>query len=318
MPPHHTPNRHPRNPRQPRQPRRESGSCALTALPSRALQGRIPTPAPHAAAFTLIEMLVTVGIIVVLMSIGLVVGSRMQANARLTEARTLLLKVQTVADEYHDATADRRGRGVRINHSAQTAHGMNVSAPIDWSPQLLKIIQPRPTDQEKGRLDTDDDDDAATKYRAVERFVWAVWQLPRARDLLTASVSAKHLRDTDGNGFPEIIDPWDKPLFYAAFVDHDDNITFDDFLPQRKGWKLDEPSGYDYRAAPDDVARWRPFFVSAGPSGRFGDDQADFTPYDAAKNDADRNGIDDRADNLFSHDLERTADEQADDDALND
>lgn len=258
-------------------------------------------------------MLVTVSIIVVLMSIGLVVGSRMQANARLTEARSLLLKVQTVADEYEAATADRRGYGLKINHSAQDAHGMSASAPIDWSEDILKTVQSSTTSEDKGKLDTDDDDDAVTKYRSIERFVWAVFQMPRTRDLLMASIGGKYLRDTDDNGFYEIVDPWDKPLFYAAFVDHDDNITFDDFLPQRKSWTT---TG-DYRASPQDIARWQPFFVSAGPSGQFGDEQRDFTPHDSASNDANRDGVDDRADNLYSHDLERTADEQADEDATN-
>jgi prepilin-type N-terminal cleavage/methylation domain-containing protein len=278
------PARHPRKPRQPRQTRK--WDRLAPTRPGRALHGRSPAPAPHTAAFTLIEVLVTVSIIVVLMSLGLVVGARMQANARLTEARTLLLRVQTVADEYEAATADRMGRGLKINHSAQDAHGMGHPAPIDWKDSGVV----------PSALRNDPANPAAAARVTSQRFVWAVSRIPQTRELLLASVGRKHLRVWTDPSNPDvkleyIADPWDTPLFYAAFVDHDDNIEFDDFLPQRKAWTT---TG-DYRATPADIARWRPFFVSAGPS-------EDFTNL---------------ADNIYSYDLERTADEQADEDATN-
>lgn len=297
---------------------------------------------PGHPGFTLIEILVTVSIILILVSIGVVAGTRMQANARLTEAKALMLKLNALAEEYASATADHRGTGLTINHSAKpavTLTGTTVSAPIDWDGERpcveLDVSAAGGYSQNTGELDgeymsngkgnledqpgflSNPTTSARERHSSIERFVWALSQMAATRDMLHRSVGVKYLRDTDKDCFPEIIDPWGRPVFYAAFVDHDDNIKMDDFLPQRKTWTAaDLGPGGEYAARPGDISRWRPFFASSGPDMRWGDSQIEFEPHKAAKNDANLDGFDDRSDNLYSYDLDRSASEDAEFDAL--
>lgn len=306
---------------------------------------------PSTAGFTLVEILVTVSIILILVSIGVVAGTRMQANARMTEAKALMLKLDNLAEAYTSATADNRGMGTKINHSAQNAakweeEGFNEgrSKPIDWFPDrpCTELEASGSTlSRETGSLALDPSlqgnlykedraydlqsatEDADTRHSTIERFVWTLSQMTRTRELLLQSVGHKYLKDLDKDCFHEIVDPWGRPVYYAAFVDYQDNIEMDDFLAERRAWRWGDDAEHDYEARPSDIAKWQPFFVSAGPDGKFGSEfggtVADaFEAQNVNRNDANLDGEDDRADNLYSYDLDRHADEVAEFEALED
>ena len=104
---------------------------------------------------------------------------------------------------------------------------------------------------------------------SIERLVCALLEVEQSKKILQ-SLARDALRDTDGDGFLEVVDDWGNKLVYDTHVSHSDADKSDDYLPERNG--------------PD------PFVVSAGYDQDFGN---------AKTNPKDR--IED--DNLYSFNL---------------
>ncbi len=88
------------------------------------------------------------------------------------------------------------------------------------------------------------------------------------------SIPPSNIGDTDGDGVPEILDGWGRPLGFirwpVGFIDPDSDVTStDEFDPYRADFgNLVNPPGVPAgRARPFSV---RPLVISAGPDGEFG------------------------------------------------
>jgi hypothetical protein len=91
-----------------------------------------------------------------------------------------------------------------------------------------------------------------TGHAYIERYVWSLKRMKDGRKLLM-NAAQDALKDTDEDGFDELVDAWDNPLTYAVQVNHTDGVAEDDFLPRHK----------------------HPFFASAGADGKWGNAESD-------------------------------------------
>jgi prepilin-type N-terminal cleavage/methylation domain-containing protein len=171
-------------------------------------------PKPIRRAFTLIEMIAVIGIVVIL--VGLIFGAytRIQERARVNRAKVVLNVLKATADEY-----EVQARGLKIPH-AGSGDGITYIR-IDWTQPQLKNDPP-------GTTDTDVIDDT------IERFVWAVLRNPDTAKMVR-SVGEGLLIDEDGDGFLEVIDTFLQPtkiVYYDSMNDGDTNPLSLPLYPQ--------------------------------------------------------------------------------------
>ncbi|MCC7146645.1 MAG: type II secretion system protein [Phycisphaeraceae bacterium] len=281
-----------------------------------------------AAGFTVIELLVVISIIAILVALGSLGAVRMARMNRLNQAKALLNNLVSVMEQYESIA------GVKVNHSwknsgeiavsdnnAQkerfnwrddefTYTNENIKADSGGSKELLDNSGKRNTaklDTEPAAKPTSESEYTAAAKVSSERWVWAMCQIPGVRDALDNVGQGKFLKDTDANGFLEVIDPWGKPVLYAAYVDYGDKVKMDDFLPEHKQWEAASNSADAYKQPIRYQDKWKPFFVSAGADGVWGNMSSDFNPDPSSTdpNDLNHNRIFDASeDNLLSNDLE--------------
>ncbi|MCC7408025.1 MAG: prepilin-type N-terminal cleavage/methylation domain-containing protein [Phycisphaeraceae bacterium] len=296
---------------------------------------RKTVPAPAHRGFTLVEILVVVAIIAVLLSLGVGAGMKMAASNRLRSTKLLLSKLQAINTQYELLTKQK------VNHSAVIKRPFLWDGPeadvvkafgTYWSlfaddpgnpPAKVKLdkeygldgtLTGNPRSAESGssqpwedtqalhNTPTLDGNDRANlaRHASIERWVWAMLQVPQTRQMIQ-TLSTEELKDTDSDGFLEVVDAWGRPLAYAAYVLHgpagNDIIEMDQFLRQAGG------PFRDAQEAVTATAKWRPFFASAGPDGYWGSVYKNYTP--TVQVDANDNGVADTAeDNLYSYDTE--------------
>jgi type II secretory pathway pseudopilin PulG len=257
----------------------------MTWMPSPTVCPRAPGYAPgcapghnrrtrHPAAFSLIEIMVVVTIVVLIVGLGMAVMNGVQNNARISATRLTLKASQNIANEYKIQT------GYVINHDAYTP--TDNTAKIDWTQPktyTTTYYTRTPPDPKAWPLTADVIGDTRmwlpnstgvgapttpisnwgpptpNPYKTIERFVWAAWQNPRTADMLLAlgpsiliehhpiPVDESHYTNPLGHdaGFMNIVDAWGKPLEYR---DHSDGSQ----LPVYN----------------------TPFFASAGRDAKFG------------------------------------------------
>lgn len=141
-------------------------------------------PPRHQAGFSLVELLVTIAIIVLLISIGAVVATKLVAQARLTEARTMLEALKGVNEEY------KALQGQTINVSGTT--------PINWA-----LVA------------------GSGKMSSVERFVYICKQNATLDTMLMSAIRNENeavfkdrFQDSDRNSFTDIRDRWFTQIEY--------------------------------------------------------------------------------------------------------
>lgn len=195
----------------------------------------------RSAGFTLEELLIVIGIIGLLVGIGIFAAGGFRTEGERQQTVGILQQAHSVATEYQ-ATA-----GEKINVYGNT--------PIDWSTITTRVNDPTHSD-----YDPDDDPDTpplpgtmSNEYIDIERFIWRAQQVPEAKRILdnfrfgtqTADgvEEGGRLRDTDGDGFVELVDAWGTPIKYF-----------------RQNVSTETP--YDNRFP----AHRQPFFASAGAS----------------------------------------------------
>jgi len=158
------------------------------------------------AGFTIVELMVVIGIILTLAGIGLTTMNLMLRRATAERTRSTLHMAKGISTEY------RAQVGTAVNHYG--------TAPINWSGSKLKNA-PGATG---GGIPND----------SIEKFVWAVWQKEELRDRLRTEAADDVVIDADGDGFLELIDGWKNRIEYAAFVRRTaagDLYTNDDYFP---------------------------------------------------------------------------------------
>lgn len=249
--------------------------------------------------FTLVEVMVVVLIIVILMGLALGVGSAVRNMGKKQLTRAALDNAVAVADDFRVRTGRNVPHFVVDEDEAQRYGVMR----IDWDEErscnapgfegddgeiddYADDIPERDGGSEPPPYTVDDNEEPADKKfimdRSIERFIWATSQVPAIRQQLNSSLPDGLLVDEDEpepNGFLELRDAWGTKIIYVAFVNYEDDIESDDFLP----------------------ARQNAYFASAGPDGLWGDyrelrRQID----DPSLNDLEQDAVDAAADNLYS------------------
>ena len=226
-----------------------------------------------ARAFTMIELMVVVAVILILLTIGGFVATTSAGAGEEMATRSILSRGKAIADEY-----EVRAEQV-VPHLASFWSGnrdYNTPGTAGSGPLGLS-------------------GEANFQVQSIERFIWATLQINSIREQYYAAMSETELIDSDGNGFLELRDGWDNKIVYAQAVVHDDdgdgNINDsegaadeDDFLP----------------------AHNVPLFASAGPDGKFGSHKQLFRQLNGdSLNATERQEAEDAADNVYSFDLDR-------------
>jgi len=156
----------------------------------------------------------------------------------------LLLRVRTAA---HDSQLQEQTRTVLLVADVlATELQAEIGRPVHHDPSVTS-----PFDFSKGvKKNAPGAEGTGVPDDSIEKFVWALWQNQEMRERLKVDVSRVFVKDSDGDGFLELIDGFGNKIAYAAFVKRsaDDLYKVDDYLPLSDGV----------------------IFMSAGKDGRFG------------------------------------------------
>lgn len=143
------------------------------------------------AGFSLIEILVVISILALIISVGVVMGSRMTAEARKTQTKSMLQALIAANDEFRAV----RQQG-NINHDG--------AYPINWADQYTN----------------------GSSMSSSERFVAGCRQIPAAEQIMLAAINSgastsnkKLLADSNSNNYDELIDRWGTQIEYRTLND---------------------------------------------------------------------------------------------------
>jgi prepilin-type N-terminal cleavage/methylation domain-containing protein len=157
----------------------------------------------QAKGFTIVELMVVIGLILALSAIGLTTMNLMLRRASAERTRSTMHMAKGLSTEY------RAQFGTAVNHFGFT--------PINWAGSKLK--------------NAPGSSGGGTPNDPIEKFVWAVWQVEELRDRLRSKAIDDIVIDSDGDGFLELVDGWNNQITYAAFVYRNDLYAGDDFFP---------------------------------------------------------------------------------------
>ncbi len=187
---------------------------------------------PHlASGFSIIELMVAIGIIVILAGITIVVASSMRKNSESRETEIILATCLSALTEYEVQM------GGRLMH--------------DDTPSTITPVWSGAFVTGSDTVYTYDDTAVTIPNITIERFVYAATQQPEAERNLRPLEKYEALIDTEGDGLTEIVDAWGTPIYFAAKIVKPADATY----------------GLDSRLS---ISR-DPVFVSAGPDRYFGD-----------------------------------------------
>lgn len=225
-------------------------------------------------AFSLIELMVVISIIIVLTGIGLTIGPALMRGSESNKTHTILSNALQIATEYDVAVGGGAKRVVNhlANHFPGDTYNNHLSydpeATTDWSlPKAYNVpigttaipasAPPELAGSVTGNLRADLPSDIQNK--SIARFVWQTQRVTALNKLYAnfrPEVLKQVVRSTASAdiGYLGLVDAWGKPLVYAGFVKDDNDYlgavgdNADDFLPRSK----------DY------------YFASPGPDGKWG------------------------------------------------
>ena len=241
---------------------------------------QLPLTPPHRppgrrrGGFTMIEILIVIGIIILLVSIGVVAFSALDQSAKVT--KTMLGNLQAMLAEFQ-AMTDLRDQPQSIWRAGNAQPTANNAASLWREPALIS------TGAEDGKVAGGSparyEWSAVANTQLVYRFLSRV---PNNKKVMTAlpSKQVMGMADADkGNKLlgstiraidpPLVLDAWNNPII---FVGSDGLLGVN--LEARPGRDLRITSTGILDAAAPLPANRRPFFASAGPDGDFrtGDD----------------------------------------------
>ncbi|MEM1209766.1 MAG: type II secretion system protein [Planctomycetota bacterium] len=218
----------------------------------------------HPSGFSLIEILVAIGIVSLLVAIAIPVFSLAYGTARSAQASVALAALDSAEVEYESTTGLRVWALDGSVDDYDSSNGTSLAKffqPTDWGSDAQARNAPGSTGT--ATIDDRDTDNDGIPEGYIERFIALIDQVDSTKRIWR-SVDENQIADTDNDGFLEIIDPWGTPIVYAAFVSHKDNAGEDNLLEQRGDMQTFGGGSFVPKAP-------APVFVSAGPDGDFGD-----------------------------------------------
>ena len=175
-----------------------------------------PVNARH--AFSLIELLVTISIIVLLVGISFPVALKLLAGADTSRAKSTLNALGAAAAEFRTQT------GAMPDHTAGGL-GIVVTANNDQTDNSMGLFLRQ-----------------AMQISDVNKMV----QSAAGKNTFTRTPGGTDTAAAAGSGIDDwvMIDPWDNRIRYVAKVSHSDGFNDDDYLPPH-------PTAYFASAGPD-------------------------------------------------------------------
>ena len=184
-----------------------------------------------AAAFSLIELLVVIGVIIILVAI-LVINAPLDRGPQAI-TKNIIQELKSIESEYVAVTRQR------INSHT------HIPTPFKWSGENAVL-----GGAYGGSLEND----------SIRRFLYAARQISTCRTMIE-NLEKKYEEYTDPPN-NKINDGWDQLIVYLTFCDDDDGEDEDAFLAN-----LEDPYKPLTRGT---AARPQPFFASRGSDGEWG------------------------------------------------
>ncbi|MEO0965492.1 MAG: prepilin-type N-terminal cleavage/methylation domain-containing protein [Planctomycetota bacterium] len=219
----------------------------------------------HPSGFSLIEILVAIGIVSLLVAIAIPVFSLAYGTARSAQASAALAALDSAEVEYESTTGLRVWALDGSANDYDSSNGTSLAKffqPTDWGDSSTSLDETYRGSTGSGVPTKNGHPDGYPEHY-IERFIALIDQVDSTKRIWR-SVDENQITDADGDGFAELTDPWGTPIVYAAFISHKDNAGEDNFLEQRGDMQTFGGGSFVPKAP-------APVFVSAGPDGDFGD-----------------------------------------------
>ena len=206
-------------------------------------------------AFSLIEILIVISLIILLAGMVLGAASMMKKSASRSHTKVILQVCKSATEAYE-------AKFKPILHADPNQFTNNASDIV-----VLKTeYRTKEWDNETYKKNAPDASGAGAIDDHIERFVYLALKYKLSAKILK-TLNKKQLIDRDGDGFLEIRDGFDNMLEYAAYVSHLDNY---------KG-TYQEPNATTATAGDDSLpVHKHSFFGSSGIDGLWGN--AETTP----------------------------------------
>lgn len=236
--------------------------------------------------FTLIELMVTIAIIGVLISLLVFGAAKLRDGSRESYTRTIIGGLNGIAAQYEVSTQYPLSHYANVGGNAKIINSPNTPGFTAGQTATL-TTNPLAPDEDDLYGGTPEEDRHKFANAFSEGFVWAALQIPELNTRLHG-MGEGTLVDLDEDGFLELRDAWGRNIAYAIGTAKNNNT--DDFLPTHA----------------------TAFFASPGVDGRWGEawlNQAEandgysggWAAYDGSED------YTDSRDNLYSFDIDRTA-----------
>lgn len=226
------------------------------------------------SAFTLIEMLVVIGVILILVSMSVLGYDVVERAAAGNQTKTTLANLNAMLSEL-DADA---GSGALPSYAITTSvttfnPRTHVGTTVTTTSSTIGagVVDSTPYVWEVGDVTTHGTDPITGRYGNIVQQTEVVMQnlmrAPNNSKAVGQLPSSKLLRDLSGNPVagPVLLDGWDNPIIYVSGGGITVNVTTGNSTNLVNGAQVATPQLVTIKS-PDG----RPFFASAGPDGNFG------------------------------------------------
>ena len=217
-------------------------------------------------AFTLIEMMVVITIIVILAGLTLGISNSVLRGAEIRQVKDTLTLLEMAMEEWELAATRQMTYGAIDEPNGILTYSYDIPEPTSLNEQAGLSMAFIPDDEP--------DDANEVMRNAIDRMM----AVPESRAIIER-IDPDFFRPEEGQLENWIWDPWDTRVLLVP-AGRDFNPAFDRIasgMPEESQWQADrrDPSGdgtvrNSLENAFGGAANARPYFVSAGPDGRWG------------------------------------------------